>query len=314
MDEPSHFERHLLGGGREERPAWGLPLALSLLCHTFLFAALVFAPAPKSRPSFAPPVINVDLVSLAEPQGAGGAAAAAPEKDPVPPAPKAPEPVQSAPPKTITAKVAPKPEIRVPEPEVPAPAPPATATAATEPPKPKASLKRQTFQSEKVLDSALAKIEQTVEASRPDPLAAAFERLRQQVGKSPAPGAGEKAGGAGAPAAGKGQSGPPGGGGREVSDLKDIYRVEIAYRVQKNWALSDQLAGSNKNIRTSLVFKVMPNGEIRDIIFTDRSGNSYLDDSAYKAIVKSNPVDPHPAGLRVPYIEMGLNFSPEGLR
>ena len=314
MDERSHFHYHLLGGGRQERPAWGLPLALSLLCHTLLFAALVFAPAPKSRPSFAPPVINVDLVSLAEPQGAGGAATAAPEKDPPPPVPKAPEPVQSDPPKTIAAKVPPKPEIRVPEPEAPAPAPPVTATAATEPPKPKASLKRQTFQSEKVLDSALAKIEQAVEANRPDPLAAAFERLRQEVDKSPAPGAGEKAGAAGAPAAGQGPSGSPGGGGREVSDLKDIYRVEIAYRVQKNWAFSEQLAGSNKNIRASLVFKVMPNGEIRDIFFTDRSGNSYLDDSAYKAIVKSNPVDPHPAGLRSAYVEVGLRFGPEGLR
>ena len=313
MDERSDFQHHLLGGGRAERPAWGLPLALSLLCHFFLFAALVFAPAPKSRPSFSPPVINVDLVSLAEPQGAGGAAAA-PEKDPAP-VPKAPEPVKSAPPKTITAKVAPKPEIRVPEPEAPAPAPPVTATAAPEPPKPKASLKRQTFQSEKVIDSALAKIEKAVEANRPDPLAAAFERLRQQVDKSPAPGAGEKAGGAGAPTAGQGKSGPSGGGGgKEVSDLKDIYRVEIAYRVQKNWAFSEQLAGSNKNIRASLVFKVMPNGEIRDIFFTDRSGNAYLDDSAYKAVVKSNPVDPHPAGLRAAYVEVGLRFGPEGLR
>ena len=211
--------------------------------------------------------------------------------------------------------MAPKPEIQVPEPEAPAPAPPVTATVAPEPPKPKASLKHQTFQSEKVLDSALAKIEKTVAANRPDPLAAAFERLRQQVDKSPAPGAGGKAGDAGAPTAGQGKSGSPGGGGgEEVSTLEEIYRYDVATRVQKNWAFSEQLAGSNKNIRASLVFKVMPNGEIRDIFFTDRSGNAYLDDSAYKAIVKSNPVDPHPAGLRRPYVEMGLRIGPEGLR
>jgi colicin import membrane protein len=313
MDDRSDFRHHLLGGGRDEPPAWRLPLVLSVLCHFFLFVALVFAPVPKSRQSFSPSVINVDLVSVAEPQGAGGAAATAPERDAAP-APKAPEPVKSAPPKTISAKVAPKPEIQVPEPEAPAPAPPVTATVAPEPPRPKASLKQQTFQSEKVLDSALAKIEKTVETTRPDPLAAAFERLRQQVDKSPAKGDGQKAGGAGGPTSNQGQSGQPGGGGKEVSDLKDIYLVEIAYRVQKNWAFSEQLAGSNKNIRASLVFKVMPNGEIRDIFFTDRSGNAYLDESAYKAIVKSNPVDPHPAGLRSAFVEVGLRFGPEGLR
>jgi colicin import membrane protein len=314
MDDLAYSRSHFLGGAQEEPPAWRLPLVLSVVCHFFLFAALVFVPAPKSRQSFSPSVISVDLVSVAEPPGAEADAAPAASESSAAPAPKAPETVKSAPAKTIAAKVAPKPQVQTPVPVQPPV--PVQAPVPLDPPKPKASLKQQTFQSEKALESALAKIEKTVETSRPDPLAAAFERLRQQVDKSPAKGDGEKAGGAGAPAAGQGKTGSPGGGGggKEVSDLKDIYRVEIAYRVQKNWALSEQLAGPNKNIRASLVFKVMPNGEIRDIIFTDRSGSAYLDESAYKAIVKSNPVDPHPAGLRAPYIEMGLNFSPEGLK
>ncbi len=222
------------------------------------------------------------------------------------------EPFNSAPPKTISAKVAPNPEIQVPEPEAPAPAP-VQAPIPLEPPKPKASLKQQTFQSEKALKSALAKIEKTVETNRPDPLAAAFERLRQQVDESPATGGGEKAGGAGAPAAGQGKSGPQGGGGGgAVSTLEEIYIKEIADRVNKNWAYPEQLAGPNKNIRASLVIKVMPNGEIRDIFFTERSGNAHVDEAAYKAIVKSNPVDPHPAGLKRAFVEMELGFDPKG--
>lgn len=315
MDDLASSRNHLLGGAQEERSAWRLPLALSALCHFFLFVALVFVPAPKPRQSFSPSVINVDLVGVAEPQGAGAAATEAKRESGAAPAPKVSEPVKSAPPKTIAAKVAPKPEVQTPVPEAPAPV---QAPIPLEPPKPKASLKQQTFQSEKALKSALAKIEKTVETNRPDPLTAAFERLRQQVDGSPVKGGGEKAGGAGAPTAGQGKTGLPGGGGggggKEVSDLKDIYRVEVAYRVQKNWAFSDQLAGPNKNIRASLVFKVMPNGEIRDIFFTDRSGNTYLDESAYKAIVKSNPVDPHPAGLRSAFVEVGLRFGPEGLK
>ncbi len=311
MDDLASSRNHLLGGAQEERSAWRLPLALSALCHFFLFVALVFVPAPKPRQSFSPSVINVDLVSVAEPQGAGAAATQATRASDAAPAPKVSEPVKSAPPKTIAAKVAPKPEVQTPVPEASAPV---QAPIPLEPPKPKASLKQQTFQSEKALKSALAKIEKTVETNRPDPLTAAFERLRQQVDGDPAKGGGEKAGGAGAPAAGQGKSGPQGGGGGgAVSTLEEIYRQEIANRVQKNWAFSDQLAGTNKNIRAWLVFKVMPNGEIRDIFFTERSGNAYLDDSAYKAIVKSNPVDPHPAGLRAPYVEMGVRIGPEGL-
>ena len=63
-----------------------------------------------------------------------------------------------------------------------------------------------------------------------------------------------------------------------------------------------------------LVFKVMPNGEIRDVFFTDRSGNNNFDESAYRAIMKSNPVDPHPPGIIRPYVQMGLRFTPEGIK
>jgi colicin import membrane protein len=315
MDDLASSRNHLLGGAQEERSAWRLPLALSALCHIFLFVALVFVPAPKPRQSFSPSVINVDLVSVAEPQGAGAAATEAKRASGAAPAPKVSEPVKSAPPKTIAAKVAPKPEVQTPVPEASAPV---QAPIPLEPPKPKASLKQQTFQSEKALKSALAKIEKTVETNRPDPLAAAFERLRQQVDGDPAKGGGEKAGGAGAPTAGQGKTGLPGGGGGggggEVSTLKEIYMLEIRDRVNNNWNHSEQLAGSNKNMRASLVFKVMPNGEIRDIFFDERSGNALLDESAYKAIVKSNPVDPHPPGLRLPYIPIGLRFSPQGLK
>ena len=58
----------------------------------------------------------------------------------------------------------------------------------------------------------------------------------------------------------------------------------------------------------------MPNGEIKDLFFTDRSGNSHFDESAYRAVMKSNPVDPHPAGLIRPYVQMGLRFTPEGVK
>ena len=63
-----------------------------------------------------------------------------------------------------------------------------------------------------------------------------------------------------------------------------------------------------------LTFKVMPNGEIRDVTFMDRSGNKYLDESGYRAIMKSNPVKPHPDGIVRAYVLMGVRFTPEGMQ
>ena len=102
--------------------------------------------------------------------------------------------------------------------------------------------------------------------------------------------------------------------GKQRADLIDNYRVEIAYQVQEHWAFSEQMAGDAKNLEAKLVFKVMPNGEIQDIFFTDRSGNQYLDESAYKAVMKSNPVSPHPKGIFDPFIYVGIVFGPEGVR
>ena len=84
--------------------------------------------------------------------------------------------------------------------------------------------------------------------------------------------------------------------------------------MEKNWAFSSQLAGSDKNLKVGLVFKVLPNGEITDIRYTERSSNAYLDESAYKAIVKSNPAAAHPSMIHAPYVEVAIRFTPEGIR
>ena len=78
--------------------------------------------------------------------------------------------------------------------------------------------------------------------------------------------------------------------------------------------LFSQIAGGDKNLKVGLVFKVLPNGEITDIRFTERSNNSYLDESAYKAIAKSNPVAPHPPMIKEAYVIVAIRFTPEGIR
>jgi colicin import membrane protein len=175
----------------------------------------------------------------------------------------------------------------------------------------KKALKYKTYKSKKVIKNTLQRVEKKVDTQPPKPLEDTIKRLRKKVAKEGRP----ATGGEGARQRGTtGKSGIYGRGSQKEIELIDLYRVEIAYAINKNWAFAEQLGGGRDNMMASIAFKVMPDGEIVDIFFTDRSGNPYLDDSAYKAIVKSSPVKPHPAKLSRPYVEMGLRFTPEGVR
>jgi colicin import membrane protein len=272
---------------------------VSILCHVIFFAILTYGPTVTPQKKIIPSVIDVSMVTFSTSE-----AATQPAKSDVTPA-TTPD---------VAEKVQPeiKPE---PEPEV-TPEPVVTIKKQTKkavikkntPKKLKRSLKKKTFKRTKVLKSAIRRIEKDIDKSKPDPLKTAMAKLRQKVGDKDVP-LGRKTSSVGGINGKNGlglDTGP-------MLELIDIYRVEIAYQIQKNWAFSDQLAGGRGDLKVSLVFKIMPDGEIRDIFFTDRSGNNYLDESAYNAIKKSTPVKPHPEGARRPYVEMGLEFTPEGI-
>jgi colicin import membrane protein len=108
-------------------------------------------------------------------------------------------------------------------------------------------------------------------------------------------------------------SGTGGGGQAAAMNPETAYLYRVADDIQRNWVFSRRLAGNQKNLRAVLFFKIMPDGEIRDIVFETRSGNRYLDESAYKAIVKSNPLRPHPPGIHKPVVIAAYGFTPEGM-
>ncbi len=94
----------------------------------------------------------------------------------------------------------------------------------------------------------------------------------------------------------------------------EIYKAEIPHQIQKNWSFSKQLAGGRADLVAWLVIEVRPDGAISDIWFEKRSGNRYFDDQAFKAVRKSNPLPPLPNGYTRPYFNVGLRFTPSGLR
>jgi colicin import membrane protein len=281
-------------------------VAISFGLHALVIGALLYVRVDFSKPRLPPGAISVNLVSLPGPgpspgpvAGDGGPPAEAPKPVEAPkPAPQKP-PVSVAEPKPVPV-APPKPEVSIAPPKV----------------KEKKSLKEATKDPQKMIERAIERIEKKVAEPEPSSVASAIDRLKKKFGESKTapPGPGPPGATAGQGGGGPFSGGGGGGGGSGPIEPIDIYRVTVASQVERNWAFSPQLAGSDRNIRVGLVFKVLPSGEITDIRFSERSNNPYLDDSAYKAIVKSSPVAPHPAIIKAPYVTVAIRFTPEGVR
>jgi colicin import membrane protein len=274
---------------------------ISLCIHLGFIGYMVLLPesAPKRR--FAPGSINVSLVSL-----------------PGPPASKPAAKTVGLPKSEVKNKAkAPVIEAPPPKPIAVAPKPPKTVSLATEKSKwkVKKSLKKKTLDRRKMIDQAVSGVQKKVEKSKSDSVNQAIESLKKKVAQSEAStGQTGQTTKVATATADSGASGATGSGGKRALELIDIYKIEVAFQVERHWAFSEQLAGDGRALQASLVFRVLPSGEVTDIRFTERSGNSYLDESAHKAIVKASPVSPHPEGVRALYVTVALRFTPQGIR
>ena len=275
------------------RHPYVVPFGLSFTGHLLLLALVIYTPSLERSPSFMPSVIDVQMVDLSD-IGSAAPQTRAESPEPAPEVETAKPDKPSAP--KAEAESAAKPEISV--------SPPRKST--------KKAMKYKTFKSKKVIKNVIKRVEQKVDTLPPKPLEDTIKRLRDKVAKEgkPAP----KATGVDSDAEAKGKDGFFARGGKEEAEAVNLYQLEIAYQINKNWAYSDQMADLNRDSVAKIAFKVLPNGQIEDIFFTQRSGSKYLDDSGYKAIVKSSPVKPHPPGLNMPYVLMGISLSPEGVK
>ena len=282
MNSASRFMFY--GGGGEKRLVM-IALATSLICHGIIFSVLIYAQTHQSQPRSTPIVMNVSLVSLPEYAG---------------PSKQVSKPSVSEEKKTTEKSVA-----------VNQKSVPRTADA-PKTVKKKISLKKETYKSEKVKKSTLEKLEKKIETNATDRIAKAIDEIKAKIdrGKENQPSKESTAQASESNRlAGDGETN-----GGKLAEVIDIYRMEIALKVHQNWAFPDQLADGQSDLQTLLVFKVLPNGEIMDLFFTDRSGNSHFDESAFRAVMKANPVDPHPGAISQPYVQMGLRFTPEGIQ
>jgi len=305
MKKKANAHAYPLGQGIDSR-TMVLYFGISLLIHLVFIGSMVFFPESAPSRRFSPGSINVSLVSLPGP----------PASAPAPAATSKPAAKTVAIPKKEVKKAAkPAPVIETPPPVIEKPKEPISVAPKPKKIKVKKSLKKKTQDRQKMIEQAVSRVQKNVEKSKSDFVRQAIDRLKKKVAQTEADG--------GRPVqpaktttgtAGAGVPGATGSGGKRTLELIDLYKIEVAFQVERNWAFSQQLAGNGKALQASLVFRVLPSGEITDIRFTEQSGNAYLDDSAYRAVVKANPVSAHPAGIRTPYVTVALRFTPEGIR
>ncbi len=313
-------------------------VSISILCHLILFMSVIFMPTRAPQRRFLPSVINVSMVSLPPKATSPGSSAQnayiqkkrpanqkTTEKQVVVPEKIEKETITAEKPE-ISKAYQDKPESQIPkekEPQVEKIKPETEAQIDKKPSetvslapsnKIKTSLKQKTFKPSKVVKSAIARIEEKTETDRPQSVTEAIDRLKNKVGKANSKDQPEKET---QPGVNGEKDGVPGGsrvGHARALELIDIYKTEISYHIEKNWVFNEQLAEGRKDLAAILVIKIMPDGEIRDIWFEKKSGNDYFDDSAYKAVKKSSPLPPLPKGYLRPFYNIGLIFTPSGLR
>ncbi len=96
-----------------------------------------------------------------------------------------------------------------------------------------------------------------------------------------------------------------------------IYNGILMASVQHNWVFNERLANLEKNkekINVLVMIKILRNGRLADIWIETKSGNEFLDRSAMRAIKKAAPFKPLPAEFKDSTYELGLLFSPKGLK
>jgi colicin import membrane protein len=295
----------------EDVDAGSQPVALtfgvSLGLHLLVIVGLLYVPTDLSTTRLPPGAISVNLVSLPGPGPAPGPPAgdgAPPRETPKPAEAPKPAPAPEKPAVSVAEPTPPKP-VEVPKPEV----------SLTPKVKEKKSLKEATRDSQKMIERALERIEKKVNEPDTSSVASAIDRLKKKFPDSePRPGPPVASAGQGGGGGLPGGAGGGGGGGPGQIEPIDIYRATVASQVGRNWAFPPQLAGADKNLVVKIVFDVLPNGEITNIRYTERSNNTYLDDSVYKAIVKSSPAAPHPPSVKSASVTVALRFTPEGIR
>jgi colicin import membrane protein len=156
---------------------------------------------------------------------------------------------------------------------------------------------------ERAYSQALNKIKQKVDNKRKQEEVA---RIRDKIAGqgSDFPAGAASAGGLGGIPSGQGT----------VAQLPLNYRLYyqiIEEKIKRNWnlALPPGVMEDMRAMEVVLSITIKADGTITDLSFEKKSGNIYLDDSAFRAVKKSSPLPPFSEyNIREPFFETGIVF------
>lgn len=142
--------------------------------------------------------------------------------------------------------------------------------------------------------------------------AAVRRRIEEMAGKTDGDERSPGGGGAVSDSAARGRGGREGGVSPENFTRRQLYQAEVRQTLKRNWTFSEAMAGNTKGLESRVVITIMSDGTVADVWFEKRSGNDYLDDSAYKTVMKSDPLPALPEGMDQYSLMVG--FTPSGLK
>jgi TonB family protein len=151
---------------------------------------------------------------------------------------------------------------------------------------------------------ALDKIKKKVDGKRrKEEVARIRDRIAEEESREEV-GGGEPAAGSWGIPAGKGM----------IASLPLNYRLyyqAIEQKIKNNWnlALPRGIIEDMRGMEVVLSITIRSDGEITDISFEEKSGNVYLDESAFRSVKKSSPLPPFSEyNIRETFFETGIIF------
>jgi len=150
-------------------------------------------------------------------------------------------------------------------------------------------------------------------------LGKAIDEIRKRVDyadqKQRSAGGSAKGAGAGGGVSGMAAGGGPSGtaANTELNARMYAYYRVIWARIKKQWTMSPGLM-PRQNIGAIIHVRILRNGAVEGISYEKRSGNTYFDESALRAVRKASPFPPLPEGMGEEGVEMGIRFHAAELR
>jgi colicin import membrane protein len=102
-------------------------------------------------------------------------------------------------------------------------------------------------------------------------------------------------------------------GGAEMDAQMSAYYTLIWSRIKGKWALPQGILPGDV-LEAVIDVTILRSGAVTEVKFEKRSGNSYFDDSALKAVQRANPLPPLPAWIGSSSVDVGIRFYSSALR